>query len=549
MRGPCHAGDAQKATEKCQAAAELLVSEGPLKDLLLELVSWIRRGDKMSQSLQTALAGSMATAARGFQHNAEVRARVAEVIAGWASLKSGDVPEDGKAALAEFLKVSEGASTEDSALHSFLALRKAMSSLEGGSEFEFDTDVAEVEVLKDSGNSIAMEWTSVLEAPALLATCLSEDGSFESVFEQAFSLAWDDLLGRLSLQPMRPANDIAGVSPTDGKGAIKALVDVASVGGAKDIAMQLPLDIGRRITGPCLELPRLLASLWHSVHGEEPVEVSLTNVVRTKTSVSASCEQVCPMLELCGEIHMAMALMAHMHNTLLGRAICGQECRAEAQSAVMALDAASVAVADACQRVEAESGAKSAIPWTPAFAEMQHWAGAFALVVSVVKRSIVGEFVSAVGSKSEKLLELVPKYSHAVNDTAYSRRLAAKLLLENPAREQISAECASLHTMIANASGLYATFGLGSKLEEDDNFGDPLVAATSVFQSAKACVSVIAAVNVVQKLEGDQQRRSAEVILGKPGVVSALPAALLAELQAVAMARAPKKKAGRTPVT
>ena len=126
--------------------------------------------------------------------------------------------------------------------------------------------------------------------------------------------------------------------------------------------------------------------------------------------------------------------------------------------------------------------------------------------------------------------------SHYISDTKFLPVLAKKNLLQWPWRKQLNETASTLFAMIADSSRLHTSWGLRPSLRADEEFGEAMALASSVFESAKVAITLIACCSVLLEKKGDDRAAQALTLLQNKR--ETLPKAMVVELDKVAQTAA-----------
>ena len=141
---------------------------------------------------------------------------------------------------------------------------------------------------------------------------------------------------------------------------------------------------------------------------------------------------------------------------------------------------------------------------------------------------------------AEDVHKVTPKYDHIITDAVLHKNLAKQHLHKWPSKKPLDERTITLAKAFASMSQFHAEFGLQPDLKTDPRFQERLASAQSVFASAKAAITVLAAVNILFGLSGDDQIAAAAGFVAKKR--DALKAPLLQALEKVASTDTKREK-------
>jgi hypothetical protein len=178
--------------------------------------------------------------------------------------------------------------------------------------------------------------------------------------------------------------------------------------------------------------------------------------------------------------------------------------------------------------------------WAVSPLKLSVWATELVSFMSQIKIFCLVSVAEDMEKFGQTISKSAPKVDHFINDENYLKPLAKKHLLDWKGRQAYSDNSIALYKCMAGLKGLHTQLGVASPL--DGLVGDQMKVATSIFAEAKALISIIAHVNVVQGMSGAEQKSAAIDLVAKKCQV---PKALFKELEAIAVGsvRGLKRKA------
>eukprot|EP00972_Heterocapsa_arctica_P116342 16452378-Heterocapsa_arctica.AAC.2 len=145
-------------------------------------------------------------------------------------------------------------------------------------------------------------------------------------------------------------------------------------------------------------------------------------------------------------------------------------------------------------------------------------------------QSLCGEIhkrcLEATASWATDLAAMIPMYEQIMSKDKINAAMAKKFVLQSPHRATLSDKTVGLFSNIATASRMQSEWGLPPF--PDDSPGLDLEVAKNIFDTAKAALTVLAALKIIYELKGAPQREQCEAFLAKKR--PELPALLAEEL-------------------
>ena len=154
-----------------------------------------------------------------------------------------------------------------------------------------------------------------------------------------------------------------------------------------------------------------------------------------------------------------------------------------------------------------------------------------ALTPSICRWCIV-RLVADMDAVSIDLANQTPAWNHYISDTNFLPLMAKKNLLQWPWRKQLNETAAAMFGMIADSSRLHTSWGLQPSLRADDEFGETMFLASTLFGSAKTAITMIACCSVLLEKKGDDRASQALTLLQHKREV--LPKTIITELEKAA---------------
>ena len=207
-----------------------------------------------------------------------------------------------------------------------------------------------------------------------------------------------------------------------------------------------------------------------------------------------------------------MGLLAYLRTRFVGdreASMSGLALRSVVLDALANLSAAASDVTRVSGELSAALAHVAASPWKHTASSLHDWAEGVHKVLPVAKEYFFSLLICTVDEVAESVAVNTPKWDHLISDNSYVKPLAKKQLLDWPGRKQLSAKVIDLFHVLSDASKTFCALGLGRALEDHPTYKGSVNAAQKVFQAGKICVKIIAYVNVIQSLTGDDQKSAA----------------------------------------
>ena len=168
------------------------------------------------------------------------------------------------------------------------------------------------------------------------------------------------------------------------------------------------------------------------------------------------------------------------------------------------------------------------------------WRANAAKLLHTLKMKVMTQFSDDVLLFANKVLKGTPPTSHIVSDAVMIKPSAKKLVTDWKGKEAHTTNSVLLFRIMSSFSSLYEQLGLPGKAEEA--FSDMHQQASTILQGASYVVRLVAHLNVIFNMTGEQQGVDANTLITKnaPGI----PKTVWAELQEISKKaqKVPKKK-------
>ena len=129
-------------------------------------------------------------------------------------------------------------------------------------------------------------------------------------------------------------------------------------------------------------------------------------------------------------------------------------------------------------------------------------------------KSVFAQLVEDVLELSAQTEKATPRYEHFANDKIFNRPLCKKNLLGWPSRDLLNTLSVRLFNAMSELSRLYTEWKFEPKLiNHSAEWSESIATISSVYASARAAVSTIAAVNVILELKDPEKHDQADFIL------------------------------------
>ena len=170
-----------------------------------------------------------------------------------------------------------------------------------------------------------------------------------------------------------------------------------------------------------------------------------------------------------------------------------------------------------------------AAPWSSSVAQCKRWLLLVKELLPEMCRRLLLQCLESTLALALEVQKVTPRFDHILSDKAFNRALAKKHLLAWPSRAVLSEKTILLFNSLADLSRLHTQWSLSPGLQEDVATKEAVDTSESLFATAKVAITVIAAVNVVLELSGQEQADQARNLVDSKGKV--LPAMLLHALE------------------
>ena len=169
---------------------------------------------------------------------------------------------------------------------------------------------------------------------------------------------------------------------------------------------------------------------------------------------------------------------------------------------------------DACLTTEELQRCVAAVGSSLKTCDATKWCERAQGILKIIVKEIVDSLVVVIAALGAEVESLIPKYTHILSDTIFNVAQCQKIFLEQADRIQLSLKASRLHACIMKATQDYKTVcGKTSKLEIE--YVD-IATTTSIYKSAKTCVSIIGHMRVIKEYTGAKQKTEAETLAKVP---------------------------------
>ena len=166
------------------------------------------------------------------------------------------------------------------------------------------------------------------------------------------------------------------------------------------------------------------------------------------------------------------------------------------------------------------------------------WLERAILVVRGLKVATVHGAVADVAAFAEMLSDKSPKIDTFINEKVYIKTQAKKQLLDWAHRPKFCDDAVSLFHAMSSLGGLPVHLSMQTKIE--DHSGESYKYITTVFDTTKTVLNIIAYVNCVQGMSGAQQEEKARALYEKGS--EGVPGPLFKAIEQLASKPAAKKR-------
>ena len=171
------------------------------------------------------------------------------------------------------------------------------------------------------------------------------------------------------------------------------------------------------------------------------------------------------------------------------------------------------------------------VQWVMPVTLCKKWLARVKAVTPALCKFFVLRSTEALSELSTEVQTCTPTYGHIVSDTTYHATLARKQILKWPSRETLNIKTVSLFNVLADLVRVHTSWALQPTIKEDVDCKEVVVSAHSVFDTAKAAITLVAALAVLMEVTGDDRVTKATNLL--QAKKDALPKTVIVELQKV----------------
>ena len=132
-----------------------------------------------------------------------------------------------------------------------------------------------------------------------------------------------------------------------------------------------------------------------------------------------------------------------------------------------------------------------------------------------IKKSLVRMLIEDASSIAESVSACTPQYAHVVSGNTYHPKLAKKALAQYTSKAKLTAETVALCGAMTATAQIDDKWALQPPMREDPDLTESLSFCSSIYQAAKAALTIIAAVTIIETKKGDDAKNDAKAILSK----------------------------------
>lgn len=169
------------------------------------------------------------------------------------------------------------------------------------------------------------------------------------------------------------------------------------------------------------------------------------------------------------------------------------------------------------------------LPFAVGATTMSEWLKCINGLLPKVGRVLLVKLLDQLGTLSLEVQKVTPRHENVLGEAHFSLPLAKKHLLNWPSRGLLSTKLKALFGGIADLQRMQTEWTLAPTLQDCPSTRDQVTSVNMIYENGKLSVTIIAAVNVIAELSGQNQKDSADRLLqSKRGI---LPAALIEQLE------------------
>lgn len=488
-------------------------------------------------------------------HNSTLRGHVRSVIAAANKCAAQHIPDGVPDALEEFVTQDAAGKQEESYLACALALTVAMDKLkkalgpDGGFAAGPAQHAAEVTLAmvsnKSDGNVAtdeadeewAVPWVEVLSLPRELGLFAKYGAHIRQGISASVTQVFEKLSKHCSVDGLMLGSCVPATTVFE---YLTSVVD-PKVFGVDNLDIRRVFDDQLdMVVGRARSLLDLFQTLYDTFLGDSPFSAGAsvlwhTSVGEVKAVEKAELFGMLRVLVPCTECAILFSLL-HMAFVDAKQVVLNFELCPKIPSAIHDLQKRVYEAAQALTSFAKLAGKQCR--WVASDKTLSEWVLRAGQVLSHVQKHCLQVAAHEVQQLADGLSKSAPKISHFVNDEHYLKPLAKKHLLDWKGKEVFSDSTVVLFQRMSGLAKLHGTFGLKEPLAELVPECESV--AKTVFAECSHIIRVLACVNCVQTLTGEEQFQTAQELLAKK---QTLPKALLSEVEAIlAKSRGSKRK-------
>lgn len=526
----------------CEKVLEAWQDEGAWASLLETSGAYATSAASKMPSLAKALAAGLAP----LQKDAQVRIEIKRLVECLRTLGAVFVPSDSADALEEFRVQDAKGNKAGSFVGCALAVVEAADQVSRAcgpdSKFGVKPGSALYIHLSDDDEvgaggeetATADECIDLAEATALPQRVAVNNvvvGSVRAWLSGALKEVFASLVKALRLDGVVLHGEVAPAEALPAQ--LGALVDAGHWGPSVATLRRLLEASTDGVSPPTSSLFDLFRNLYRKFLGQEPFPVESVGLVRASSwPVQVPKDEMFRVLGAVVPISEAASILALLHADLQqpARLVDNFELKKSVRVAISELERRLRSGAGVLAKPAAPEGDR-VIDWFLPERSLKEWVVRASKLIPLVKVRCI----EIAGAELERLSGVVsktaPRVDHVIDEEKYLKPLAKNNLLLWKGRQGFGESTVQLFRCMSGLAALHGQFGVEEPLA--DICGDAQELARGVFADAKRIVTVIAYVNCIQGMTGDEQRQAAEVLLAKGETV---PAPLVAELRQIVAA-------------
>ena len=239
--------------------------------------------------------------------------------------------------------------------------------------------------------------------------------------------------------------------------------------------------------------------------------------------------QLPAILQVLTDIGKVSSLLGHFHDMITRKVPFTQDAIVQPEINVAILTIQRLLASASNKYTELQLEGDEDVPWVFPLDKVEHWVQIAHHVEVALRRIVITEAVENIKAYAKRVhKDLPPSIEGLFREANFNLKVANENLVEWPSRDQLNQGCNRLWKMLHEVSRVWATWGSGLGLLSDPDWKADLKAAHDVCEDARKALRVIAGVNCLHNLKGQERLDAADAVLKKK---EKLPKHLVAALE------------------